>query len=333
MKLSTIQKAFIAIIIANLIWGAAASIFKIALTNIPAFTLAFWRFFLGAVLILMFLKGKTAISFQSPKQKFAIAGYAMSGITFNILFFFWGLQLTHSINAPIIASGAPIVTFILAALFLKERATAKKIIGILLGTLGILTIVFQPLLEHGVDGSVTGNLLITMATIGAVVQTIIHRRFLLRLDPLKVTFWAFVVGSASFLPLALFDYVQRPDLYQLLDWRGFMGIGFGAVLSSAVAYSLYAFALTKITATDSSLFTYLDPIVGTAMGAILLKEPVTAYFILGCILIFGGILLAEGRLPHYPIGKLRRVREVQEEIEEYISRANKREVLKNIFGK
>lgn len=338
-QLTTIQKAFAAIIVANLIWGAAASIFKIALTNIPPFTLAFWRFSLGALLVFLFLKGKTAIQFRSPREKFAIAGYAMSGITFNILFFFWGLQLTHSINAPIIASSAPILTFFLAAIFLHEHATGKKIAGIVLGTIGILTIVFQPFLEQGVDGSVLGNLFIILATIGAVVQTIIHRRFLTRFDPLKMTFWAFVVGSASFLPLALSDYIQSPNLYQLLDWRGVMGIAFGAVLSSAVAYSLYAFALTKITATDSSLFTYLDPIVGTVMGAVLLREPITGYFVLGAVLIFGGILIAEGHLPHYPIHKLRTPREVKTEVEMIVpfathtSTANKREVIKQIFSK
>lgn len=332
MKLTTVQKAFIAIIIANIIWGAAASIFKIALTNIPPFTLAFWRFFLGSLLILFVLRGRTAIQFRLYKEKYAVAGYAISGITFNILFFFWGLQLTHSINAPIIASSAPILTFFLATLFLKERASGKKIVGILLGTLGILTIVFQPLIEQGVDGSVLGNLFIIIATIGAVVQTIIHRRFLTRFDPLKITFWAFIVGSASFLPLALFDYLKTPTLYQLIDWRGYMGISFGAILSSAVAYSLYAFALTKITATDSSLFTYLDPIVGTAMGAVLLKEPITGFFILGSILIFGGILIAEGHLPHYPLHKLRKQKEVKEVKVEYIPTGDKREVLKKIFS-
>lgn len=339
MKLSTIQKAFLAIIIANVIWGAAASIFKIALTNIPPFTLAFWRFFLGAILVLVFQKGNIAIEFRARREKFAIAGFALSGITFNILFFFWGLRLTHSINAPIIASSAPILTFLLAALFLKERATTKKIAGILLGTLGILTIVFQPLIARGLDGSVAGNLFIILATIGAVVQTIIHRRFLIQLNPMKVTFWAFVVGTASFLPLAVFEYIKAPNLYQLLDWRGFMGLAFGAVLSSAVAYSLYAFALTKITATDSSLFTYLDPIVGTAMGAVLLKEPVTGFFLLGSVLIFGGILIAEGHLPHYPIHKLRKPKEQREAIEtteaqpSRISTANKRDILKQIFSK
>ena len=120
-----------------------------------------------------------------------------------------------------------------------------------------------------------------------------------------------------------------------------MGLTFGAVLSSALAYSLYAYGLTKVTATDSSVFTYLDPVVGTVMGAVLLHEAITAYFLFGCALIFGGILLAEGHLPHYPIHRLRSARaETTEHKNEILpSRSekqviiNKSKILRNIFEK
>lgn len=336
-KLTPVQKAFAAIIIANIIWGSAASIFKISLTNIPPFTLAFWRFFGGALLLVIVLRGKTALNFRAPRERFALTGYALTGITMNIIFFFWGLMRTHSINAPIIASSAPILMLLLAPLILKETNSTKKILGILLGSLGILTIVFQPVLEQGIDGSIVGNLFLILATLGAVFQTIIHRKFLTRFDPVKVTFWAFLVGAASFLPLAVSEYIASPNLYLLLDWRGYMGLGFGAIFSSALAYSLFAYGLTRVTATDSSLFTYLDPIVGTVMGAVLLSEPITGYFILGSVLIFGGIVIAEGHIPHYPLYKFRSVH-AQKEIETVASvpspsRApvNKRDVLRNIF--
>lgn len=330
MKLTTVQKAFAAIIVANIIWGSAASIFKIALTNIPPFTLAFWRFFLGGLLLYIGLRGKLQITLRAPRERFALTGYALTGITMNIIFFFLGIRLTHSVNAPIIASGAPIMIFLLAPILLKEQISFRKIVGILLGTFGIVIIVLRPLVETGIDGSILGNIFLILATLGAVFQTILYRRFLTRFNPLKITFWAFIVGSASFLPLAVFEFVKSPALYQLLDWRGYMGLGFGAVLSSAVAYSLYAFALTNITASDSSLFTYLDPVVGTAMGAMLLKEPVTGYFVLGSVFIFGGILAAEGRLPHYPISKLKKPKEQKEE-KPYVASADKQGVLKKIF--
>lgn len=339
MKLSTIQKAFLAIIIANVIWGAAASIFKIALTNIPPFTLAFWRFFIGALLLLIFLGKKASLPMSGRKDWLMLVGYALTGITINIIFFFWGIKLTYSINAPVIASGAPILTLILALLFLKERFHIRKLIGMLLGTAGILTIVLTPLLEKGVDGSVLGNLFLVIATTAAVFQTIIGKKALTKFPALPFTFWAFIVGAASFLPLAVYEYVQTPAIYAALDWRGYMGLAFGAILSSAVAYSLYAWALSKISATDTSLFTYLDPIVGTILGAALLHEPITGLFVLGALLIFGGIGVAEGRL-HHPAGKLISPKSKQIATEsppppepEASDKPDKREILEGIFGK
>lgn len=304
MSFTTVQKAFLAVIVANFIWGAAAPIFKISLDNIPPFTLAFWRFFLGALILLALLRKQAALTTKSKKDLLELVAYALTGITINIIFFFWGLRLTYSINSPVIASGAPILTFFLALMFLKEPFSLKKFMGMSLGTLGILAIVFEPLLKHGADGSVLGNLFLVIATIAAVFQTIIGRSVMPRFNPFMFTFWAFVIGSASFLPLALYEYATIPNLYTVLDWRGYMGIFYGAVFSSAAGYGLYAWGLSKVSATDASMFTYLDPVIGTILGYFVLHEPITSYFVLGAVLIFGGIFIAEGRINYHPIHRV-----------------------------
>lgn len=300
MKLSTVQKAFVVIIIANMIWGAAAPIFKISLTNIPPFTLAFWRFFLGALILLAFLRKKAKIPTHSRRDLLLLVGYALSGITVNIIFFFWGLELTHAINAPIIASGAPILTFFLAILFLHEKFRLKKFTGMMFGTIGIIIIVLEPILKTGVDGSLMGNLFLVIATLAAVVQTIIGKQALPRFEPFAFTFWAFVIGAASFLPLALYEYLTTAHLYQSLNANGYMGIIYGAIFSSAIGYSFYAWGLSKISASDASLFTYIDPVIGTILSFFVLQEPITSYFIAGSLLIFGGIFIAEGHLHYHP---------------------------------
>jgi len=337
MRLSTVHKAFLAVIIANIIWGSAASVFKVSLTNIPPMTLAFWRFFIAALILLAILGKRVSIPLKGVKDLGLLAGYALTGITVNIIFFFWGLELTHSINAPIIASGAPILTLILAMLFLKEPFRWRTLLGMLLGTIGILVIILQPILEKGVDGSIIGNLFLVIAVGAAVVQTIIGKRALTKFAAIPFTFWAFFVGAASFLPLAVYEYMQSPMIYAHLDWRGYMGLGFGAVLSSAAAYSLYAWGLSKISATDTSLFTYLDPIVGTVLGAVFLHEPVTELFIMGAALIFFGIAVAEGRM-HHPMVKILPKKRIasspripeSEEVQK-LTKTDKQKVLKQIF--
>lgn len=305
MKLSTVQKAFLALIIANIIWGAAAPIFKLSLQNIPPFTLAFWRFFLGAVLLLVLLRKNAALPLANHTDGVYLFLYAFLGITVNIIFFFLGLRLTYSINSPVIGSSQPILTLLFAILFLRERFQPRKFMGMLLGTLGILLIVLEPLLEVGIDGSVIGNIFLVIAAVAAVGQTIAGKKVLPRYEPFAFTFWSFVIGAASFLPLMIYELATIPHLYLSLDWRGFLGIVYGAIFSSTVGYGLYAWGLSKISATDTAMFTYIDPVIGTILAYVLLHEPITLPFLAGSALIFGGIFLAEGRLHYHPFHKLR----------------------------
>ncbi len=277
-SLTTVQKAFLALIIANIIWGAAAAIFKLSLENIPPFTLAFWRFFLGAIMILIIIRKKVALPLTSRKDAILLFLYGFLGITLNIIFFFWGLKLTLSINSPVIASAQPILILFFAILFLHEGFKLKKFFGMVLGTLGILLIIIEPLLLRGVDGSVLGNLYLLIATLAAVGQTIVGKRIVNKYNPWAFTFWAFLVGAASFLPLAFYEYVRIPHLYALLDWRGYVGIAYGAIFSSTIAYGLFAWGLSKISATDTAMFAYVDPLVGTVAGALILHEPITLPF-------------------------------------------------------
>jgi len=334
--MSTIKKAFLAVIIANVIWGAAAPIFKISLQNIPPFTLAFWRFAIGALILAVALRGKISIATSTRRDLVLLLGYALSGITFNIMFFFWGLQRTLAINSPVIASGGPILTYFLALFFLHEKSNTKKLFGMLLGCIGIIIIVIEPLLLTGLDGSLIGNLFLVVATLAAVIQTIIGKEALPKFNPFVFTFWAFIIGAASFLPNAFYEYMTIGNLYQNLDIRGFMGIVYGAMFSSAAGYGLYAWGLSKINASDASLFTYIDPVIGTVLGVVLLKEPLTSYFLLGALLIFGGIFIAEGRLNYIPFGRFRMLNgdhhaELPPE-KPYHCTKSKTEVLKNIFN-
>ena len=312
MRFTTVQKAFGAIILANIIWSAASVIFKISLTNIPPYTLAFLRFAIAPLLLLPFLKNKAALHLHEKRDLWALVAYALSGITGNIMFYFLGLQRTYAINATIIASGAPIVTLFLAHIFLKEKVSIRKFLGFLLGAVGLVVIILQPIRTHEIDGSVFGNLFLVMAILCAVIQTIIGRSILTKYNPITFTFWAFIIGAASFLPLAAYEYMTIPHLVISLDWRGIMGIVYGSIFSSAIAYSLFAWGLSKISATDTSLIAHLDPIIGTLLGYIVLHEPITSTFIWGALCIFVGIYIAEGRIPYHPIHKLRRGKKIDE---------------------
>jgi len=298
----------VALIIANIIWGAASPVFKFALTNIPPFTLAFIRFFFAALIYFPFVlfRGYTI----TKKQLFAICLGAFFSITINISFFFMGIQKTASINAPIIASSQPIFLFLLAVFFLREKFHKRVIIGIIISFIGVLVITLSPLLfNHGTtmaqkEIALEGNLFLIVATFGAVMQTIIHKKVLKEVNHVVVTSVSFLFGAATFIPFMIPEFNKWS--FSQLNSAGWTGIIFGVVFSSAIAYGLFIYGISRIEAQEVGIFTYIDPIIAVILAIPLLHEYPTPLFFIGSLLVFLGILLAERRVHWHPFHKIRK---------------------------
>lgn len=301
MNLSKTQQAIIALIIANIIWGAASPIFKWALVGIEPFTLGFLRFAIASILLVPFTIGKFTIK-RADYTRLTIL--SLVGITFGISFFFFGLRLTESINVPIIASAGPIFIIFFSWLILKEIPKTKVILGTLISLAGVLVIVLQPILGAGFDGSLAGNFLIVLAVMAGVVHTILSKEMMKTYDPATITFWSFFIATLGFAPLSLYEISTSSSL-TAITYQGFIGVIFGAILSSFLAYYLFYWALKYFPASETGLFVYLDPIVAILIAMPLLGEYPTSLYWLGAILVFGGIYIAEGRLPYHPLHKFK----------------------------
>ena len=297
----------LALIIANVIWGGASPIFKFALINIPPFTLAFIRFFFAALLLLPF--AVTRRQNVTRRQLLEICLGAFFGITINIAFFFLALPKTDSINAPIIASSQPIFLFILSILFLKEKPHRKVFWGIIISFLGVLIIILSPLLlNHGTtllqkEMALEGNLLLIVATFGAVLQAIITKKVLKDVNHFIVSYLGFLFGSITFIPFMIPE-LQKWSFNQL-NINGWVGIVFGVFFSSALAYGLFMYGISKIDAQEVGIFSYIDPVIAVLLAIPLLGEYPTPIFFVGSFCIFIGIVVAEGRLHWHPLHKLR----------------------------
>lgn len=294
----------LALIIANIIWGGASPIFKFALLNIPPFTLAFIRFFFAGLLFLPWAIKKWQK--LSARQWFQVALVAFFGISVHISFFFLGLEKTESINAPIIASSGPIFIYLGSLIFLKERPKLKVLSGMLAALMGVFVIIFAPIFLDGqkwVLGEIEGNLFILIATLCVVIQTLIGHNLLKKVNFVQVSAATFLLGALGFLPfvpneLAVWNF-------SFLNTNGIVGIVYGVFFSSAVAYSLFYYGISRLKAQEIGLFSYIDPIAAVLIAIPLLNEYPSFYYFLGSLLVFGGIYFAEGRIHWHPFHKLK----------------------------
>ena len=300
-KLSTTRTAVLALIIANIIWGAAPPIFKWSLHDIGPFTLAFLRFGIAALIFLPITWGQYKVA---KNDILKVAFVAILGVTLNIIFFFYGLALAPSINASIIGSAGPIFIILGSLLFLKERPKTKVVIGSNVGLLGVLALVLIPFFKGGSSLSSLGNIFYTIAVFGSVGQTLLARQIMKKYLATTITFWSFAIGAISFLPFFIFEVMHRGFLPNL-TMQGATGIIFGAFHSFSVAYYLFYYALKYLPAAEVGVFVYIDPVITVLIAAPLLGEVPDFTFLLGALLVFGGIFISEGRLHWHPLHKLK----------------------------
>lgn len=296
------RTAVFALIIANIIWGAAPPIFKWALQDIEPFTLAFLRFFIAAIIILPFAYKHLFIE-KGDYLKIILIGFL--GVTINITFFFLGLEFAPSINASIIGSAGPIFLIFASIFILKERPKNKVVMGSLLGLLGVTLIILKPLFSEEPNLNLLGNFFYFLAMFGGLGHTIFGRELLKKYSALGVTFWSFFIGSLTFLPMFVNENINNSFLANL-TLNSIVGISFGSILCSALAYFLFFWALKYMPAAETGVFVYLDPIVTVLVALPLLGERPDTFYYIGSLFVFFGIYIAEGRIHYHPIHLLRR---------------------------
>ncbi len=291
----------IAIIISNIIWGAAPPVFKYALQDIPPFTLAFIRFFSAALIFSPFIfKYFHTIR---PNHWIHIILGGLWGVSVNVGFFFMGLQYAPSINVHIFSALVPVVLYILSLIILKERPHHQIIKGILVSLVGVSLIVFAPLLRGGVDHSgyslqsqFIGNGFFFLSMLGGVLISIHYKKIANGPNVFAVTGLQFFIGSLPFIPFMM------PELQTWsasdLHFQSWVGIIYGVFFSSALAYFCHNYALNKMSAQQIGIYAYIMPIVAVIVAIPLLGEYPDVFFLLGAVLVGFGIWVSE-RHPHF----------------------------------
>lgn len=300
MRISKAHKAVFALIIANIIWGAASPIFKWSLKGTPIFTLAFLRFVIPLFLIFIFAKKRDLAIKEKDFMK--IFSLSFLGLSISIAFSFLGLVNTASINAAIIGSSGPIFIMLGSLLFLNEHPRKKVILGNMIGFLGVLFIVLQPLFQHDSKLAILGNVFFIISTLAGVGNVIIARKIMQDYKPITITFWSFLIATITFLP-PFVEEVMTKGFLPHFSSHAIIGIIFGAFICSLLAYYLFFYSLKYMLASELGIFTYIDPIVTILIAMPLLHEIPDATFISGSILVFLGIYIAEGRIHYHPLQK------------------------------
>jgi drug/metabolite transporter (DMT)-like permease len=169
----------------------------------------------------------------------------------------------------------------------EERMTLWSALGVAVGFGGVVLLML-PDLRQGLQASLIGQLAIVGSSVSYARATIFARVRLRDQPPLISTLGQLTMGAVLTLPLSLIidrPFDLSPSLPALGAWLGL------AVLGTVIAYVIYYALIERTSATYTSMVTYIIPVNGLILGALILDEPLTATVLGSAALILLGVLL------------------------------------------
>jgi drug/metabolite transporter (DMT)-like permease len=277
------QHGFVALIITLLIWGTTFLVTKVALQEIGPLQLTVLRFAL-AFLVLAPLAARQGFKlkdvFRPTFMLFGLTGTALYYSLQNL-----GLSLTSISSASLILSIVPVITAVLAVIFLKESLTKLRILGIGLVTIGMILVALNS--SGSSDGSNPwlGNILIFASGLAWAIYTIQGRKMVGNYPALVMTAASTGAGLIFLLPFAGWETVTSglPHLSPL----GILEIIYLGVAAFALTMFLWNYALHYLTASVASTYLNLVPIIGVASGFLLGERPPWLQLVGGGLAVLG----------------------------------------------
>jgi drug/metabolite transporter (DMT)-like permease len=273
----------------GLVWGSSYLWIKIGLETLPPLTLIAGRLLFGAA----FLAVVVGIARQPLPRERRQYGHLFVMAIVNIILPFIlitvGEQSIDSALASILNATVPLTVIVLAPLFLPDEGiTLPKVAGLTLGFAGVMLLV-APDLANLADADLSGELMMIGSSVCYGIGNVYSKRNVRGLRPMIPALLQVTFAAAVVVPLALvFDQpigriAPAPEAIVAVAWLGILGSG--------VAYLCFFTILAHWGATRTSMVAYLLPVVGIALGALVMQDPVTVNRILGTGLIIAGIAL------------------------------------------
>lgn len=291
LKLSPL--AWTLLITLSVIWGGSFLFARIAVLEIPPFTLVFLRVFLAAIVLNLVLVLRSHPLANAPGLWLS---FAIMGLLNNILpftFIFYGQTEIGAGLAAIINAMTPIWTVVFAHFATRdEKITRSKILGMALSFAGVAVLIGIAALE-GLAGSALAQLSVLAATISYGLAGVFGKRFA-NVPPIETARGQLTCSSFIILPVVLL--VDQPWTLPMPSTQALFSVIALAVVCTALAYILFFKILSMAGAVNVALVTFLIPPSAILLGVFILYETLTLNQITGMLLILAGLLVIDGRL-------------------------------------
>lgn len=233
---------------------------------------------------------------KADLPRFIIA--AIFGVAANQLLFFNGLNITTPLNASVIMTSNPILVLIASAVILKETILPSRIVGIGMGLVGALALIFLPIIlgysaTEWKDGDPLGDGMVFMNALSYGIYLVTVKPLMAKYEAMTVIKWVFTFGCFFVFP---FGFNQAMEV----DWANMptsvlWGVIYVVICVTFLVYFLNVFAMKTVSPSVVSAYIYLQPVLAGSLSIALGYEELHWIKIVAAVLIFTGVYLVSIR--------------------------------------
>lgn len=279
-----------AICLLCLIWSSLWGLVKYSLGIFPPFLFISTRLILGGIALLivqLFLKKPVLPERKEWKKLIILSLMLCIGFYATQTF---AMQFVDSGLSAVLVFTMPVMIGVLAHYFLKEYLTARKIAGLILGTCGLIAILWKQILHIQWNLTLFGELILLVTAFFWASTTVFSKKYFAHYDKIQLTIWQMLIGgvlifvvAVCFEPIHISTWI-KPVNFGLLFYIALVGTSF--------AFLLWNWIISQVDASVAAISIMSIPILGLLFGYWLWHEPLTINILIGAVLICLGIVLS-----------------------------------------
>jgi drug/metabolite transporter (DMT)-like permease len=283
-----VAPADLLLVLANVVYGTSYATTRVVLADVPPATLALARLVVAGLVLLPLARWRGYPPMDVDDRR-RVAWMGILGFAGAFALANWGIARSTATNAALLIAAEPLTLVLLGPLLLGERLSRREAAGVAFGLGGALVVVL-----NGIPGVTTalvphwrGDVLLLLAGVAYASYSLLGRIVLRRHPALPVTARSLVWGIPALVPLVAAEWLD--GRWPAVTPVAVLGTLYLGGVITAVGYLVWNHALERVSASRAAIFLNLQPIVGVALGALLLGEPVTIFTLAGGALVLAGI--------------------------------------------
>jgi drug/metabolite transporter (DMT)-like permease len=289
------MKIYVKLILTALFWGGTFVAGKLAAQNVGPFSIGFLRFALASTLLLLLTrKIEGRLPPLKTTQILHVILLGLIGIAVYNVMFYKGLKIIEASRASLIIATCPIFITICSGLFLKEKITAIKGLGIVISVCGAMIVISKGDIHHVFEGGLgRGELYIFCCVLSWVIYSLIGKTVMKTLSPLASVSYSSVVGAVLlFIPACFEGLIQNIPNHSATDW---VCISYLGIFGTVIGFVWYYQGVEHLGPTKAGLFINFVPIFAILSAFLILREPITVSLAVGAVLVISGVYLTNKR--------------------------------------